>query len=258
MTQLRNTDFMLEVVKGNVPGHSAINKFGHNPAVATGPEDIWSGGGIYAFYPATAQTMEVVSSDDEDGGAGTDTGALTMQIYGLDANWAEVDETITLNGTTVVAVTGHTYIRMYRAIVLTAGSHGTNVGNIAVRIASAGTTGAYIAADDGQTQQAIYTIPGGKTGYFTKGYTGVSDGGSSVSRESATFKQIMRPNNGTTGAWQVKGQVECINDGNTTWQYGYGMPAGPIEEKTDVRLECTTTSTELGVVGGFDIVLVDN
>ena len=128
-------DFYLEVAKGNVAGHSAINKFGHNPSIATNtdPEDVWSGGDLYAFYPATAQAMEVLSDDDEDGGAGGDTGALTIQVYGLDTNWLEIEETVILNGTTIVNL-ANTYIRMYRVMVLTAGSAGTNVGNIDVRI----------------------------------------------------------------------------------------------------------------------------
>jgi hypothetical protein len=258
MSRIGTTDFYLEVAKGNVDGHSSMNKFGHNPSIstATDPEDVWSAGGVYAFYPTTAQAMEVLSSDDEDGGAGGDTGALTIQVYGLDSNWDEQEETVILNGTTIVNL-GNTYIRMYRIMVLTAGSAGTNVGDIDVRIAGAGATGAYVAADDGQTQQAIYTIPNGKTGYFIKGYVGISKGGGAAAA-AAEFKWKARANNGTTGAWTTQGQIEVISSGSSWWQYEYGTPNGPIPEKTDIRLECTEVTATLGVVGGYDIVLVDN
>jgi hypothetical protein len=258
MSYTGTKEFYLEVAKGNIDGHTAINKFGRNPDVTTAadPEDVWGGGGIYAFYPTTAQSMEAVSSDDEDGGAGTDTGALTMQVYGLDSNWDEQDETVTLNGTTIVNLT-KTYIRMYRAVVLTAGSTNSNVGNITIRIAAGGTTGAYIAAGDGQTQQAIYTIPNNRTGYFIKGYVGISKGGGSAA-QSADFKWKARANNGTNGAWQTKGQIECLTSGSSWWQYEYGIPAGPLPEKTDIRLECTEVTATLGVVGGFDILLVED
>ena len=251
-------NFLLEVAKGSVPGHSYVNKFGHNPSVttATDPEDVWPDGGLYAFYPTTAQSMEVVSSDDEDGGAGTDTGALTMQVYGLDANWDLQEETVTLNGTTPVALS-NTYIRMFRAVVLTAGSANTNIGNITVRIVTVGTVAISILASDGQTQQAIYTIPNGKTGYFIKGYVGISKGGGATAY-GAEFKWKAKANNGSNGAWATKGQIECITHGNSWWQYEYGIPAGPLPEKTDIRIECYEVTGTLGVVGGFDILLVDD
>ena len=252
------SDFYLEVAKGNVPGHSAINKFGHNATITTAsdPEDIWTGGGLYAFFPTTAQSMEILSSSTNDTSGGT--GARTVIVYGLDSNWDEQSETLTLNGTTPVNLV-NTYIRMFRAVVLTAGSVETNDGNLTVRIQGGGTTAIFIAADDGQTQQAIYTIPNGKSGYFIKGYVGISESGGAFSGdESAVFKWKARPNNGTDGAWQTKGQIESLNRGDSTWQYAYGIPAGPLPGKTDIRLECTEVTTTMGVVGGFDIVLVDD
>ena len=38
-----NTEFYLEVAKGNIPGHSIVNKFGHNSLIttATDPVDVW-------------------------------------------------------------------------------------------------------------------------------------------------------------------------------------------------------------------------
>ena len=248
-------DFYLEVAKGNIPGHSYINKFGHNPAVETGPEDLWSGGGSYAFYPTTAQAMEIVSDSDDDLDI-TGIGARTVMIFGLDSNWDEISETIELNGQNSVDL-NLTYIRIYRAIVVTAGSSNTNVGNITIeQDGGAGDTGAYIEATDGQTQQAIYTIPRGKTGYFLKGYVGIADDGKTA--ETAEFKWKAKANNGVNGAWATKGQISCSTLGSSWWQYEYGVPAGQIPEKTDIKLECTTTTAAMGMVGGFDILMVDD
>ena len=254
MPVVAQVPFLVAVASGQVSGYSAVNKFGHNPTVATGDEDLWAGGGFYGFYPTNAQSMSIVSSSVGDDTSST--GAHTVIVYGLDANWLETSETATMDGTTSVALT-NTYRRMYRGIVLTIGTSASNVGNITVTN-SAGDVAIYIAADDGQTQQAIYTIPAGKTGYFLKGYVGVSDGGNAASRESAQFKWKARLNNGTTGAWQTKGQIECINDGGSWWQYEYGAPSGPLAAKTDIRLECTESSATLGVVGGYDILLIDD
>jgi len=246
-------DFIFDVAKGNVPGHSSINKFGHNPAVATTGEDVWSGGGTYMFYPDTAKNMELVCDSSADSAAGT--GARSVQVYGLDSNWLEINEVVILGGSDTVALTNK-YIRMYRAIVITAGSYETNKGVIAIQDTGAGTVGAYIDADDGQTQQAIYTVPAGKTAYFVKGYTAMKN--DDKNGEDASFKWKARWNNGGDGAWATKGQISLINIGSSWWQYQYGIPAGPLVEKTDIKIECYEASATVGATAGFDLLLVDN
>lgn len=256
MTLLRTvnpTEFLIEVAKGNVEGHSIVNKFGHNPASGTGAEDVWGPGGTYGFYPTTAQSMEIVSTSTNDTSAGT--GARTVQVYGLDTNWALQDETVTMNGTTAVAL-ANTYIRTFRAIVLTAGSTETNEGNISIQVSGGGTVGADIRAADGQTQQAIYTVPANTTGYFLKGYVGLA--ADNKSAEVAGFKWLARPNTVANGAWAVKGQMSCVSLGSSWWQYEYGAPGGALPGKTDVRIQCYESTVAMGVVGGFDILLVED
>ena len=51
-------DYYLEIAKGNVPGNSVVNKFGHNPLADAGttgatPQDVWGGGDLYPFYIRT-------------------------------------------------------------------------------------------------------------------------------------------------------------------------------------------------------------
>jgi len=67
---------------------------------------------------------------------------------------------------------------------------------------------------------------------------------------------MARLNNGTSGSWATKGQVEIITHGGSVWQYEYGIPAGPIPPKSDIKIECFETSTEMGVVAGMDILMV--
>ena len=247
-----NSNFMLEVSKGNVPGHTAINKFGQNPTADTG-DDIWGGDGTYDFYPSTAQSMEILSTSASDDVGGT--GAIQVLVQGLDSNWEEVTETVTLDGTTPVALQNQ-YIRMYRAYVVEAGSSNSNIGDITVEIVGSSTVAIFIGAGGGQTQHAIYTIPGGKTGYFVKGYVGLSN--SNKNGEDGTFRWLLRLNNGLNGAWLTQGEVGLVNIGSSYWQYEYGVPAGPLPEKTDIRIELTTASATMDAVAGFDILLVDN
>jgi len=245
-------DYLIDVAKGRIEGEFIINKFGHNPAVATTGEDVWAGGGTYAFYPDTANSMELVcdSSADSIGGAG----ALSVVIYGLDSNWNEIADTVNTTGSAAVALSNK-YIRMYRAIALTAGSDEVNSGGISIWAVSDSTVGAYIAAEDGQTQQAIYTIPAGKEGYFLKGYVAMRN--DDKNGEDAAFKWKARLNNGVNGAWATKGQIALINIGSSWWQYEYGAPAGPLPEKTDIKIECFNASATVGAVGGFDLLIVD-
>ena len=241
------------VAAGDVSGWSAVNKFGNNSTADTG-DTVWGGDGVYAFFPTNAQSVSAVSTDADDTSGGT--GARTVIFYGLDSNWDEINETVTLNGATPVALT-NTYIRMFRGVVLTAGSSDNNEGNISVTN-GAGTVAIYINALDGQTQHAVYTVPNDKTAMFLKGYVGVSDGGSAVSRESVRFQWQAKPNNGVNGAWATKGEIECVNDGSGWWQYEYAVPVGMLPEKTDIRIIVKTASDQLGVVGGFDLLLKDD
>jgi hypothetical protein len=245
--------FLIAVAKGSVAGYASVNKFGHNPAAEAG-DDIWAAGGSYDFYPTNAVAMEIVSTDTNDAAGGA--GAQSVTVLGLDSNWDEISETVIMDGTTAVDLT-NTYRRMNRAFVNTIGTSDSNVGAIVIEEdGGGGNTGAYIAAGDGQTQQAIYTIPRGKSAMFVKGYVALKE--DTFQGTSGDFKWKLRLNNGHQGAWQTKGQIGLINIGSSWWQYKYGIPIGMIPAKTDIRLEQSAASTAMDSVGGFDLLLIDN
>jgi len=243
--------FLIAVAFGDKPGYSIVNKFGHNPTADAG-DNIWSGDGAYEFYPTNAVSLWVVSSSASDDA--TSNGAHTVTFYGLDENRDEINETVTMDGETPVALT-NTYRRMYRGIVQTIGSAPSNVGNIVVTNAT-GTVAAYIAADDGQTQQDAYTVPHGKSAIFIKGYVAIAN--DTFTGESASLKWQMRNNNGMNGAWQTKGQIGLVNTGSSHWQYEYGAPAGMISEHTDIRLYMSEETDTMDSVRGYDLLLKEN
>ncbi len=260
MGSTQQKDFFLKVTEGEVNGYSKVNKFGHNLAATSG-DDVWGGGGVYGFFPTSAVSIDIKSDDVNDDGDPAGTGARTCVIYGLDENWEEkTSETITLNGTTEVAIAG-TWMRIFRLVVLTAGSNGANAGNLTVQCVGAGggladnTIGIYVNDDDGQTQQAIYTVPAGKTAYFIKGYVAMSD--DDKNGEVCEFQWLARANTIANGAWNVKGEVSVNSLGPGHWIYEYGVPSGPIAGKTDIRVKVNTATATLGVVAGFDLILKD-
>jgi len=144
------SDFYLEVAKGNVAGHSSINKFGTNTNIADGVEEpVWSGSGAYTFS-TTADITHIVSSAAE---------TQTIEVQGLDANWAVVTQTKALTGTTGVAL-DTPLIRVFRMKVNDAT---TNAGVVQCGVGAvtsaftAGNLRAQIDIGAGQTLMAIYT-----------------------------------------------------------------------------------------------------
>lgn len=149
-------DFPLAVALGDVSGVESFRKFGMNDVVGAGTYDIWPSATIRAL-PAAAGTVATVSTSAADAAAGT--GARTVYLGGLDANYAEISETITLNGVTPVNSV-QSYLRINRTYVLTAGTGEVNTGDINFTIG--GNLQSTIEAGQGQCHCTQYTVPAGK------------------------------------------------------------------------------------------------
>ena len=245
-------NYEIEVSAGRVPGTKSVNKFGHNDNAQSG-DDVWGGDGRYTFFPTIARPMDIhsTSANDDSG----NVGAMQVVCYGLDENWEEISETVVMNGVSNVNLVNE-YIRMFRAFVIECGTADTNSGDITVEIQGNDSVAIFIGAGAGQTQHAIYTIPAGKTGYFVKGYVGMSN--SNKNGEDGTFRWYARLNNGQQSAWLVKGEIGLVNIGSSFFIYQYGTPSGPLPEKTDIRINLIEASATLQTVGAFDIILEDN
>ena len=157
----------LAISRGHTLGYRTLYKFGYNPDVNGDEETVWEQGGNYPWLDS-AVTMFVSSTSVNDTSGGS--GANTILIQGLDENYVEIEETVTLNGQTQVT-TQLSYLRIYRAFVTLAGSSGTSGGIIYV--GSSGATGGvpngtvYANLSIGnQTQIAAYTVPAGHTLYL--------------------------------------------------------------------------------------------
>lgn len=157
----KNSNWLLEVGKGNIPGYSFIFNSGENFSVGGTGETIRSLGGRYSF-PSSAEIRSVVSSSVNDTSAGT--GARTVFIIGLDDTYTEQSEILILNGTTPVS-TALSYLRINSFVVLTAGSLNLNEGNIDF-LDGANNLGR-IDIGEGQMRQTVATVPLGFTWFPT-------------------------------------------------------------------------------------------
>jgi hypothetical protein len=243
--------FELQVAQGQIAYHEHIYKFGQNSVVGDSVETIWQQGGLYS-YPPSATTMTVSSSNTNDTSAGT--GARTVQILGLDGDYNEISETITLNGQTAVTTT-NSFLRVNRAIVLTAGSGEANAGIIYVGTGTV-TTGVpanvYTTINgDGTNQslQAFWTVPANYNAYIYQ--TNVSTGNSSNTPAVLKTLLVARPHG---GVFNTK-EVIVLTDGNHLQNYSFPIT---LTEKTDIefRAESSSASVNFDVSASMSILYV--
>ena len=156
-TAVRPTEFKYEVAEGLRQGYETWNKWGYNSDIDSGPETIWTSGGLFVEL-SSAETLDVVSTSTDDDGSPAGTGTNSIIIYGIDASYLPKTEVVTLNGTTAVTTT-NTWLGVNRVATYLAGSGGVNAGDINIDATTAGTRQAQIPSGEGSTQQAFSFVP---------------------------------------------------------------------------------------------------
>lgn len=228
--------FELQVSRGHVAYHTPVFKYGYNPVIINVNETIWDGGGIYS-YPSSAVVMTVVSA----GGATDEDVKIT--VVGLDANYEEVSQEVTLDGSGEATTTA--LIRVYRAYI---SGDQSPTGNIT--IANGGTTYAQITNGENQTLMAVYTVPAGKTLYLTKGTathgTGTSGG------VFMTIRFMIRL---FGGVFRTTTKVD-VAESEIIFPFAYPLK---LPEKTDLEVRAICNKNQNNAVSAtFEGVLVDN
>ena len=243
--------FELQVARGQISFHKDIFKFGFNPDVDDALETVWAEGGLYVYLSA-ASVLKVSSSSTADTSAGT--GARTVQLYGLDSDYNEINEVITLNGQTSVNTTQE-FLRIDRMIIRSAGSGGTNAG---VVYAGTGTVTsgvpankyATVAIGDGQTLMALWTVPAGYTAYVYQTDITLA---TTQNNKYATVHFVARP---FGEVFQVKDKFVKSEGGHSQ---EYKIPL-KFEEKTDLEFRAIGDSAgaDIAVGAGMDIIYIQN
>lgn len=245
----RYEPFELQVARGQISWHIPITVFGYNPDVDTTEETIWPGGGIIT-QPSAALQWKVSSASANDTSAGT--GARTVFIDGLDANYNQATETVTLNGQTAV-LTSNSYLRINSAYVATAGSSNGAEGNIyfgtgTVTAGVPATIWQIILFDYNSTTTGHYTVPAGYTAYMDAGQisAGQPTGSSQVTGRllASGVDNIRR-----TAA------LVALNNGSVT--YDFFIPIS-FPEKTDIEAAAVGSAANNAVSSYFNIILIKN
>lgn len=236
----------LEIARGATTGVSPILLFGRNPDLDVGTEDLWAQGGNFV-PPTAARVHALVSTSANDTAAGT--GARTVFVEGLDSAFALASETVTLNGATPVN-TVSSYTMIHRLTALTAGSGDVNAGAITATAAVDATVTCGIMVSAGRSQQAIFQIPAGKTGYLIQIQGGLQGGGSGAVDLFVFAKPF-------GGAFTVLDNVALDSVGASALQINYMVPL-VVTEKTIIKLRGTSSAVNLDVMGSFVVLLIDN
>jgi hypothetical protein len=239
---------LLEISRGNVSLCSGVNKFGRNSDLGSGTlEDIWDTGGIYV-YPTQARIHNVKSTADADDAAST--GAKTVQIYGLDTNYVEINEIVTMDGQQNVA-TENAYLRVFRMVVRTAGAGGANAGTITATAQTDATVSAQITIGFNQTLMALYTVPANRDALMLMWYIDMNK--ANATNNAVDCNLVIRPIN---EVFQIKSHLGLISGGSSHIAHSFAIPF-KIEEKSDIKLQATASAASIDVSAGFDIILVN-
>ena len=240
----------LAISRGHTLGYRTLYKFGYNPDVDTTEETVWGNAGDYIWLD-NAVTMFVSSTSANDSGTGI--GARTILIQGLDEDYNEIEETITLNGQTQVA-TQLSYLRVYRSFVTLAGSNEGTSG--VIYIGSSGATGGvpnssvYASISVGnQTQIAAYTVPAGHTLYIDEiNFT------AAVSQAQKLVHCKFNSRDHGSNVFRTR-FVQVIQSNQLIQSFKYPQE---FAEKTDLECRVSTDTTNTAIGASFQGVLIKN
>lgn len=246
----RTEPFELQLARGLIDGHKTLFKFGNNPDSNGTLETVWSHSTLYV-YPTAATVMKVSSTSANDNIAGT--GARTVLIAGLDADYNEVSEIVTLTGQTPVLTTT-VFLRVFRAYVVTAGVSNTAAGTIYIGdgVVTAGVPAsvyAEIPLGENQTLMAMWTVPAGYTFYM---YRGSFSAASNNAAQYVLGKFMVRPLGG------VFRNAADVTANSNVIQYDFEIPLA-IPEKADIEARVIALSgTNFYITASFEGVYILN
>ena len=167
-------------------------------------------------------------------------------MEGLDANYVEISETITMSGIARVTTTA-VFLRLNHVQVITAGSGGENAGVITVDSGAATDVLSDIAIGVNRSRLSHYTIPAGFTAYVKQISIYARD------TKAAVVEFRARTLGGVWIAYRraeaSAGQMEIVLD--------YSLDG--LVEKTDVKLFVASVTANDSVVGGaYTLLLIPN
>ena len=231
----KHEPFELHVQRGYVQEHKSASKFGYATSVS-GTEVAVFNGGLEYVYAASAAPMYVYAA------SGTNT-TSQITIEGLDADYNELSNIVTLNATTTVATSG-SFIRVNRTFVSNdvPAEENVHVNN------SAGNLNSELEPNENQSLQAVYTIPAGYTGYLDQVAAGTA------TEVANKFIRVRLKTREPGGVFRTRAKF-TVASGNYEEVFKYPIE---IPEKSDIEVTAESSSGVNEVSAIFNLLLIAN
>lgn len=236
-------NYFLELARGTISGQKSDGIIGVDNSIGTTSQIVGliDSGPLYE-YQTSAQNLEILSGDTADTSSGT--GARTVLVEGLDDNYEEQSETVTLNGTSTVPLTKQ-YLRTNRITVKTAGSLEANKGQIILRLSGAGVIQSLIEATINVSRISVYTVPADKTAYLWS--TNVSTG------KGKDIDAVLSVR-GFEGLFIEVIEIPIYQSANPS---PFIIPS-KIPEKSDIQIKVVSSNPNTSVFVSISLQLIDN
>lgn len=199
-----------------------------------------SNDGTFGFANESGDSYRVVTNGS--------TGASVMHVLGSDALFFSQEEFTVLDGTNNVP-TVKTWIRQHRARTFGPNTTGS-VGTVTSTAQVDATVSCQVLNGNNQTLMSIFTIPIDKFGHLYKWW-------GSLSKKQTTVSVIKLRAGVLDGVSFVLQTRAVDNTGNSSFEYEFKTPI-PLPGGTDVWMQADSNANDIGISGGFDIIMVDN
>jgi len=233
--RVSSMDYLYDIAEGNVPDHVAIHHFGHNTSVAVAIETIYHVSNLRTYLTA-AERLQIASTAGADDSGGT--GARTLIVNGLDANYDILVETITMNGGANV-LTDASFLRVADITVATAGATGYNEGIITISDNADAIILDQIEIRENKSHCACYTTPNGHTTHIVNAFA--TESSSKGCLLSLWVRQF-------GGLWTMERGVQLLD---STIVIVFPMPL-TIPQKADMEIRGEAILAGANVTAGFD------
>jgi len=240
------------ITLGIIDGLESVIRYGVNGAItiASTPESVTNIGGVYTGFPASAETMTIVSDSTEDALGGT--GAHYVELHGQDENGDMQELVYALTGTTPV-VTTEQWLRCCEAMcVNSAGSTETNVGTITLTHTTT-TANVFGRIDPGKgvTKNALCAIPNGHYGWMNRAYVNAQN---TATKDRGSCQLAVRFKPGLNQPWIETFEFWIPNELPQPLPFQGALMLPP---RSDFEFAIIDTDTnDMSFAAGFDLTVM--